>query len=130
MAEMLELVDVDVFRVYQIWAQKLDKDIEDLTWEEKQSALWFALFKDAYKVSCLGEGEEAKRMAEIKVNGERIRELREDRGWSQFQLSRKTGWSRSAIASWERGVNKPRDFQAVLDLANVFKVHPQVLMRE
>jgi transcriptional regulator with XRE-family HTH domain len=34
-----------------------------------------------------------------------IREFREDRGWSQFELAGRVGVTPSAIYNWERGRN-------------------------
>jgi transcriptional regulator with XRE-family HTH domain len=37
-----------------------------------------------------------------------IRELREERGWSQFELAGRIGVTPSAVYNWERGKNEPR----------------------
>jgi transcriptional regulator with XRE-family HTH domain len=37
-----------------------------------------------------------------------IRQLREERGWSQFELAGRIGVTPSAIYNWERGRNEPR----------------------
>lgn len=40
--------------------------------------------------------------------GEKIRELRVERGLSQAQLAKKIGVSQKAVDYWERGVNEPK----------------------
>ena len=40
--------------------------------------------------------------------GERIKELRLERGLSQMQLSKSIGVSQKAVDYWERSVNEPK----------------------
>lgn len=40
--------------------------------------------------------------------GDRIRELRTEKGWSQKQLGQQIGVSQKAVDYWERAVNEPK----------------------
>ena len=40
--------------------------------------------------------------------GEKIKELRQEKGLSQMQLSKQIGVSQKAIDYWERSVNEPK----------------------
>ena len=40
--------------------------------------------------------------------GERIKELRIEKGYSQMQLAKQIGVSQKAIDYWERNVNEPK----------------------
>ena len=57
--------------------------------------------------------------------GRRIRELREERGWSQERLAEHAEMDRSYIAGLEVGVRNP-SLKALVRLANAFNV----LLRE
>jgi putative transcriptional regulator len=50
-----------------------------------------------------------------------IRELREERGWSQFELAVKAGVTPGTVGNWERGKSEPR-FSQMRQLAQVFGV--------
>jgi len=50
-----------------------------------------------------------------------VREMREERGWSQFELAGRIGVTPSAIYNWERGKNEPRLSQ-LRALSRVFGV--------
>ena len=50
-----------------------------------------------------------------------IRELREERGWTQLKLANEVGVTPSAVYTWESGRNEPR-IQQLRDLARVFGV--------
>ena len=50
-----------------------------------------------------------------------IKQLREERGWSQEDLSRYSGLHYTAISKMERCARTPR-FQTVVTLARAFKV--------
>jgi transcriptional regulator with XRE-family HTH domain len=56
-----------------------------------------------------------------------IRELREERGWSQFQLAVKTGVTPGTVGNWERGQNEPKATQ-LRRLAEVFGVSMDVIL--
>jgi len=50
-----------------------------------------------------------------------IREYREERGWTQFELAVKVGVTPGAVSNWERGVSEPKVSQ-LRKLAEVFGV--------
>lgn len=57
--------------------------------------------------------------------GERVRELREQRQWSQKELAKRTGMSQPAIARFEAGGTTPT--LAVLDrIARAFDMHLRI----
>lgn len=39
--------------------------------------------------------------------GKNIKEVREEKGWTQEELAEKIGYERSIVAKWERGSMKP-----------------------
>jgi transcriptional regulator with XRE-family HTH domain len=58
--------------------------------------------------------------------GQRIRELRELRGWSLAELARRTGTTREAVSCDERG--RPISTKRVLKYAQAFKVEPDLIL--
>jgi transcriptional regulator with XRE-family HTH domain len=52
----------------------------------------------------------------MQTMGERIRLLREARGWTQAELAERVGVSRGAVAQWEGGVVANIRLQAFLKL--------------
>lgn len=52
---------------------------------------------------------------------EKIKALREARGWSQAELSRRLGITRNGVNSWEQGLSMPSP-ACLVDLAKVFGV--------
>lgn len=57
--------------------------------------------------------------------GERVRELREERGWSQKELASRTGMSQPAVARFEAGGTTPT--LAVLDrMARAFEMNLRI----
>jgi transcriptional regulator with XRE-family HTH domain len=50
-----------------------------------------------------------------------IRQLREERGWTQIELAARLGLHHSAVSKWERGVTLPAP-DALLRLADLFSV--------
>ena len=55
-----------------------------------------------------------------------IRELREERGWSQFELAVKAGVTPGTVGNWERGKSEPKISQ-VRVLAELFEVSMDVI---
>lgn len=60
---------------------------------------------------------------------ERLKELREEKGLSQVQLSKKTGLSRSAINFWEAGQRTP-NAEVIIILSRFFGVSAGYLLGE
>jgi transcriptional regulator with XRE-family HTH domain len=55
-----------------------------------------------------------------------IRELREERGWSQFELAIRAGVTPGTVGNWERGKTEPKASQ-LHQLADVFAVPMDVI---
>jgi transcriptional regulator with XRE-family HTH domain len=55
-----------------------------------------------------------------------IRELREERGWSQFELAIRAGVTPGTVGNWERGKTEPKASQ-LRQLADVFAVPMDVI---
>lgn len=53
--------------------------------------------------------------------GEKIKELRLEKGFSQMQLGKLIGVSQKAIDYWERSVNEPKS-SYIIALAKVFEI--------
>jgi len=53
--------------------------------------------------------------------GERIKQLREDKGWKQFELANKVGVSQPTVAGWEAGTHEvtPKNRQKLCDLFGI-----------
>jgi len=60
--------------------------------------------------------------------GERIRELRTNRGWLQSELAEKIGITNQMISNWERSYTKIIDAQDVAKLASVFEVSTDYIL--
>ncbi len=58
-----------------------------------------------------------------------IRQLREERGWTQLQLANKLGVTPSSIYKWEAGRNQPKVAQ-LRALARVFGVSSDTIALE
>ena len=58
---------------------------------------------------------------------EKIKALREARGWSQAELSRRLGITRNGVNSWEQGLSMPSP-ACLVDLARVFSVSTDYLL--
>ena len=59
--------------------------------------------------------------------GERIKELRIEKGLSQKALAKEIGVSQKAIDYWERGINEPKASYVIL-LAEFFGVSADFLL--
>ena len=53
--------------------------------------------------------------------GERIKELRIEKGLSQMQLAKLVGVSQKAIDYWERNVNEPKA-SYIIELVRIFEL--------
>lgn len=61
------------------------------------------------------------------MTSERIKALREARGWTQAELARRLNITRNGVNSWEQGLSMP--FPACLvDLAKLFSVSTDYLL--
>lgn len=61
--------------------------------------------------------------------GDRIREEREFRGWTQQELADKTGFSKSSIANWETGRRSPQQ-KFIEKIAKAMNISPKDLTDE
>ncbi|MBP3304637.1 MAG: helix-turn-helix transcriptional regulator [Oscillospiraceae bacterium] len=58
---------------------------------------------------------------------DRIKALREQNGYTQSDLAKKLGITRSSVNAWEMGISVPST-QYVVELANIFKVSTDYLL--
>ena len=58
---------------------------------------------------------------------DRIRQLRESRGWTQSELSKVLGITRSSVNAWELGISVPST-QYIVELAGLFGVSTDYLL--
>ena len=61
------------------------------------------------------------------MTADRIKALREARGWTQAELARKMNMTRNGINSWEQGLSMPSP-QSLVDLARLFSVSTDYLL--
>ncbi len=57
----------------------------------------------------------------------RIRQLREERGWTQAELAKRLGITRSSVNAWEMGISVPST-QYIVELAEMFRVSTDYLL--
>lgn len=58
---------------------------------------------------------------------EKIKLLREERGWTQAELARRLSITRNGVNSWEQGLSTPSP-ACLVDLARVFSVSTDYLL--
>jgi len=58
---------------------------------------------------------------------DKIKELRQKFGFSQAQLSRRLGVTRSSVNAWEMGISTPTT-QYIVDMARIFHVSTDYLL--
>ena len=56
-----------------------------------------------------------------------IRQLREERGWSQELLARRLGVGQGTVSNWERGLKVPQP-RTLLRLADLFDMSPEEIV--
>ncbi|MEG0327764.1 MAG: helix-turn-helix transcriptional regulator [Erysipelothrix sp.] len=60
---------------------------------------------------------------ERKAFGNRIMNRRKELGFTQFQLSKKTGFSQNTISNWENGNREPEGIQDLIILLNALELN-------
>lgn len=61
------------------------------------------------------------------MTADRIRTLREARGWTQAELARRLNITRNGVNSWEQGLSMPSP-ACLVDLAKLFSVSTDYLL--
>ena len=61
------------------------------------------------------------------LTADRIKKLRELKGWSQVKLSKKLGITRSSVNAWEMGISVPST-QYIIELSLLYKVSTDYLL--
>ena len=61
------------------------------------------------------------------MTAERIKALREARGWTQAELARRLNITRNGVNSWEQGLSMPSP-ACLVDLSKVFSVSTDYLL--
>ena len=61
------------------------------------------------------------------MTAERIKALREARGWTQAELARRMNITRNGVNSWEQGLSMPSP-ACLVDLSKVFSVATDYLL--
>lgn len=61
------------------------------------------------------------------MTSERIKALREARGWMQAELARRLNITRNGVNSWEQGLSMPSP-ACLVDLAKLFSVSTDYLL--
>lgn len=61
------------------------------------------------------------------MTADRIKALREARGWTQAEFARKMNMTRNGINSWEQGFSMPSP-PSLVDLARLFSVSTDYLL--
>lgn len=61
------------------------------------------------------------------MTADRIKQLREEKGYTQAELAKQLGITRSSVNAWEMGISVPST-QYVVELASIFKVSTDYLL--
>lgn len=61
------------------------------------------------------------------MTAERIKALREARGWTQAELARRMSITRNGVNSWEQGLSMPSP-ACLVDLAKLFSISTDYLL--
>jgi transcriptional regulator with XRE-family HTH domain len=62
--------------------------------------------------------------------GERIRELRKERGITSYEMATRLGISRNTLTNWERGNKEPHAVEILEEMAKIFEVPLKYLLLE
>ena len=54
--------------------------------------------------------------------GEKIRELRKERGITVYEMATRLGVSRNTLTNWERGEKEPHAIEMLREIAKILKV--------
>lgn len=73
-------------------------------------------------------GVPAYALAHMETMGQRIKQMREQRGWSQTQLAELVGVTFSAVSQWERDETENVKLLPFLRLAKLFETDPHYLV--
>ena len=60
--------------------------------------------------------------------GERIRELRKERGITNYEMAERLGISRNTLTNWERGTKEPHSVEILEEMAKVLNVPLEILL--
>lgn len=60
--------------------------------------------------------------------GERIRELRKERGITNYEMAERLGISRNTLTNWERGEKEPHSVEILEEMAKVLNVPLEILL--
>ena len=63
----------------------------------------------------------------MKMTAERIKALREARGWTQAELARRLSITRNGVNSWEQGLSMPSP-SCLVDFAKLFSVSTDYIL--
>ena len=62
--------------------------------------------------------------------GERIREMRKERGLTSNEVATRLGISRNTLTNWERGEKEPHAVEILEEMAKIFEVPLKYLLSE
>ena len=64
----------------------------------------------------------------MKHFGERIRELRKERGITNYEMATRLGISRNTLTNWERGEKEPHTLEIFEEMAKILNVSLKSLL--
>lgn len=62
--------------------------------------------------------------------GERLRELRKERGLTSYEVATKLGISRNTLTNWERGEKEPHAVEILEEMAKILQVPLKSLLQD
>ena len=62
--------------------------------------------------------------------GERIKELRKERGITSYEMATRLGISRNTLTNWERGNKEPHAVEILEEMAKILEVPLKYLLEE